>query len=125
MMLLIVYSPGLPPPNVNILFFGNSTAGEVYSLNCTASVVDGLIVLPDLVIVGPDSTMSSMNNTSSLIYTFTPLRTSDGGEYTCTATVNILEAEITDLQSSTTKTITVSSQYYCTSSDTDINILSS
>ena len=115
MMLLIVFPPGLPPPTVNIAFSGNSTAGQEYSLECTASVVDDLIVLPDLVIVFPNSTMSSMNNTSSLDYMFTPLRTSDGGEYTCTTTVNIPEAEITNLQSSTTNTITVSSQYYCIS----------
>ena len=115
MMLLIVYSPGLPPPTVNISFSGNSTAGQEYSLECTASVVDDLIVLPDLVIVGPNSTIISLSDTSSLIYTFTPLRTSDGGEYTCTTTVNIPEAEITNLQSSTTQTITVSSQYYCIS----------
>ena len=109
-MLLIVFLPGLPAPNVSITFSGSSTAGEEYSLDCSASVVDGLVVLPDLVIVGPNSNMSSMN-TSSLIYMFTPLITSDGGEYTCTATVNIPEAEITDLQYSTTQTITVTSQY--------------
>ena len=107
MMLLIVYSPGLPPPNVNISFSGDSTAGEGYSLNCTASVVDDLVVLPDLVIVGPNSTMSSLN-TSSLIYEFTPLRTSDGGEYTCTATVIIPEAGIA-IQNSTTENISVAS----------------
>ena len=106
MILLIVYSPDLPAPIVNISFSGNSTAGEEYSLNCTASVVDDLVVLPDLVIVGPNSTVSSSNNTSSLIYMFTPLKTSDGGVYNCTATVNIPEAGIA-IQNSTTENITV------------------
>ena len=88
-------------------FSGYSIAGQDYSLQCSASVVDGLVVLPDLKIVFPNSTEILVMNTSSLVYTFSPLRTSDGGQYTCTATVNIPQAGITDLQNSITENITV------------------
>ena len=88
-------------------FSGDSIAGQSYSLQCSVSVVDGLVVLPDLNIVFPDSTEISVMNTSSLDYTFSPLRTSDGAQYTCTATVNIPQAGIIDLQNSITETITV------------------
>ena len=65
------------------------------------------MVLPDLKIVFPNSTEISVMNTSSLDYMFSPLRTSDGGQYTCTATVNIPQAGIIDLQSSVIEIITV------------------
>ena len=99
----------LPAPVVNISFSGDSTAGEEYSLQCSASVVAGLVVLPDLKIVFPNSTEISVINSSSLDYMFSPLRTSDGGQYTCTATVNISQAGIIDLQNSAVGNITVAS----------------
>ena len=99
----------LPAPNVTISFSGDSIAGLNNSLHCSASVVAGLVVLPDLKIVSPNSTKVSAVNSSSLNYVFFPLRTSDGGQYTCTATVNIPQAGITDLQSLAMETITVAS----------------
>ena len=65
------------------------------------------MVLPDLKIVFPNSTEMSIISSSSLDYTFSPLRTSDGGQYICTATVNIPQAGITNLQNSVTENITV------------------
>ena len=97
----------LPAPNVTISFSGDSIAGLTYSLHCSASVVAGLVVLPDLKIVSPNSTEVSAVNSSSVDYVFSPVRTSDGGQYTCTATVNIPQAGIKDLQSSAVETITV------------------
>ena len=97
----------LPAPVVTISFYGDSTAGEDYSLQCSASVVAGLVVLPDLKIVFPNSTEISVMDSSSLDYMFSPLRTSDGGQYTCTATVNIPQAGIMDLQNSAVETIVV------------------
>ena len=106
-MCCVVHS-ALPAPNVTISFSGDSIAGLSYSLHCSASVVAGLVVLPDLKIVSPNSIeVSAVNSTNSVDYVFSPLRTSDGGQYTCTATVNIPQAGITDLQSSSVKTITV------------------
>ena len=102
-----LFSLALPASEVTITFSGYSIAGQDYSLQCSASVVDGLVVLPDLKIVFPNSTKISVISSSSLDYTFSPLRTSDGGQYTCTATVNIPQAGITDLQNSITENITV------------------
>ena len=67
------------------------------------------MVLPDLKIVFPNSTEISVMNTRSLDHTFSPLRTSDGGQYICTATVDIPLAGKTDLQSSAVENITVAS----------------
>ena len=97
----------LPAPNVTISSCGHSIIGQSYSLHCSASVVAGLVVLPDLKIVSPNSTEVSAVNSSSVDYVFSPLRTSDEGQYTCTATVNIPQAGITDMQSSSVETITV------------------
>ena len=97
----------LPAPVVTISFSGDSTAGQNYSLQCSASVVAGLVVVPDLKIVFPNSTEISVMDSSSLDYMFSPLRTSDGGQYTCTATVNIPQAGIMNLQNSAVETVVV------------------
>ena len=97
----------LPAPVVNISFYGDSIAGQGYSLQCSASVMTGLVVLPDLKIVFPNSTEISVMDSSSLDYMFSPLRTSDGGQYTCTATINIPQAGIMGLQNSAVETLVV------------------
>ena len=100
----------LPAPNINITFSGNSIAGQNYSLQCSASVVAGLVVMPDLEIMHPNTTVISvMNSSSSVEYMFSPLRTSNGGQYTCTATINIPQAGITDLNTSEMENVTVAS----------------
>ena len=76
---------------------------------CSASVVAGLVVLPDMRIVHPNTTVISVVNTSSVEFMFSPLRTSDGGQYTCTATINIPQAGITDRSDSAVEAITVAS----------------
>ena len=101
----------LPPPVVTISSSGDSTAGQSYSLQCLAGVVAGLVVGPDLVLVAPNgSAVASQMNTSALNHTLSPLRASDGGQYTCTATVTIPEAGIADLLSSAVETVTVASE---------------
>ena len=97
---------------MRITFSGQTVAGRYYSLNCTTGVVDGLVVEPDMELVFPNSTIISWNNTYAIYYMFTPLRKSDGGKYTCTATVNIIEAGITDLHSTLTKIVTVVCKLY-------------
>ena len=69
------------------------------------------MVEPDLQIVFPNMTEIVAMNISSLSYTFSPLRTSDGGQYTCTATVNIPQAGIADLQGSAMDTVNVVGEY--------------
>ena len=97
----------LPAPNVTISFSGNSTAGENYSINCSATVVPGLVVEP---LVERESSTSTLAAGNSLVeHTFSPLKTSHRGEYTCTATINIPQAGITNLNQSATGNITVAS----------------
>ena len=102
----------LPAPNVS--FSGDSIIGQNYYLNCSASVVADQVVLPDLKIVFPNSTEVSAVNSSSVDYVFSPLRTSDGGQYTCIATVSIPQAGIRDLQSSAVETITAVGEHLMT-----------
>ena len=104
-------SSALPAPDVTITFSGNSTASQSYSLQCSASVVDDLVALPDMNIVFPNSTMISVANSTSMQHMFSPLRTSDGGQYTCMATINIPQAGIRDLQSSVVETVRVVGMY--------------
>ena len=101
----------LPPPTVSISVSGNSSAGQQYTINCSATVVAGLISNPDMKIVSPNSTLVADMDTTSVQYTFSPLRTSDGGQYNCTATINIPKAGIANLNTSKLKTVTVSSQF--------------
>ena len=58
-------------------------------------------------IVFPNSTVVSVTDTTSVGHTFSPLRMSDSGLYTCTATINIPQAGITDLLSTTRETVSV------------------
>ena len=92
---MILPFSALAAPGVTITFSGSSISGQNYSLHCSANVVDGLVVLPDMKIVSPNSTVISVMSSSSVEYVFSPLRTSHGGQYTCTATVNISQAGIT------------------------------
>ena len=102
---------GLPAPNVNISFSGSSTAGLSHSISCTATVVPGLVALPTMMIVFPNSTVVLAHNTASVDYIFSPLRTSDGGHYTCTATINIPQAGIANLTALNVGTINVSGNF--------------
>ena len=102
----------LPPPVVAISPSGDSTAGQSFSLQCSAGVEAGLVVGPDLVLVAPNgSEVASQMSTSALSHTLSPLRTSDGGQYTCTATVTIPEAGIAGLLSLAVETLTVASEW--------------
>ena len=69
------------------------------------------MVQPDLEIVFPNTTDIAAMNITSLTYTFSQLRASDGGQYTCTATVNIPEVGIADIKISTTENVTVASEH--------------
>ena len=106
-LLCVVCITALPAPSVNISFSGYTIVGQNYSLNCTATVVPGLVVDPDMSIVFPNSTVVSVTDTTSVGHTFSPLRMSDSGLYTCTATINIPQAGITDLLSTTRETVSV------------------
>ena len=110
-MLKIILS-ALPAPTLYFSFSSYSISGQQYSENCSASVVDGPVVLPDLMIEFPNSTVISEEGANSLAHMFSPLRISDGGQYTCTATIIIPQAEIADHQSTVTEAVVVVCKYF-------------
>ena len=72
------------------------TAGDRYTLNCTATVEEYLIATPTLTWRLPGNTddtsigeQLTVETTSAVMLTFNPLHTSHGGVYECTAAVNI------------------------------------
>ena len=70
-------------------------AGDPLSLTCIATVIDNLVVTPDLQWLDPDgSNLVAMNiMQSDLVFTraveLNSLRTSQGGQYICEATLTI------------------------------------
>ena len=76
--------------------------GSDVTLTCMVGVVEGLIVSPEVawtkraVSDGGDTTLNTIsvgpvytNSMLSLPLMFSPINTSDAGQYTCTATVNV------------------------------------
>ena len=87
MCLKIFYLLSAPPaPEVVIIADGSSTAGQSHTLTCSASVLSNLT----------EHTISYMweGGQDGPILTFSPLLTSHGGAYTCTARLDILDAEV-------------------------------
>ena len=73
----------------------NPSAGEVYTLICTATVVENLVVMPILTWIDSlNDAMPGMQEddgiTSTLTLMFNPLRTQQGGVYTCQAVITIV-----------------------------------
>ena len=105
---------------------GNTIAGEMYTLSCTATVVENLVVVPFLqweysnrsvVNSGSSFTLSATitsGNTTTRNLTFNPLRTSHGGEYTCRAIINISSISISGLSSSQSSEVVVQSKLFST-----------
>ena len=101
---------------------GNTTAGEMYTLSCTATVVEDLVVVPILqweysngsaVDGGPTLTLSTRAtsaNTTTYNLTFSPLQTSHGGEYTCRAIISISSISISSLNGSQFSGVVVESK---------------
>ena len=89
-------SLALPSPTVAVTTSAPLTiAGGSVSLTCTATVIDNLVVTPDLQWLAPDgSNLVAMNiMQSDLVFTreveLNSLRTSQGGQYRCEATLTI------------------------------------
>ena len=60
---------------------GDSTAGNSFTLTCTTeNLIDNLVGMTELEWVGTGISSSNMN---TLNLPFNPLRTSDGGVFTC------------------------------------------
>ena len=103
--------PALPPPTVLTTSSGTMSPGSSITLSCTVGVVEGLIVQPAIVwtkqavSVDGDAALNSISvgavRTDNIVtLTFTPINTSDAGQYTCTATVDITAINITVTNSS-------------------------
>jgi hypothetical protein len=107
---------GLPTPIVDITSSGVTIPGENYMLNCTVTVIDRLIVRPEVVwekyggIVSlsngqlnttsvPSVQTNISDTTTSLTLSFGSLNTSDAGMYTCRATVNITQINVVTINS--------------------------
>ena len=107
--------PALPPPVVTASS-GSSIAGSVYSLVCTVKVVDGLVVVPDVVwmkdgrvlVNGTNRIISGGNST--LTMTFNPLLTSHGGQYICVANISIQQLSLQTV-TNTSANISVQSKF--------------
>ena len=112
----------LPQPVVTIESMGSGTAGEEYQLICTVEVVEGLVVQPTVAWLDPTNQPANQPNiavgtaqrngvsTTLLTLTFTPLRTSHMGQYTCQAIVNFTEVFI-DVMGMQTFDVVVASKY--------------
>ena len=92
----------LPAPQVTITPSGSSTAGSPYTLTCTVMVVNGLVVVPQVIwlkngtsVVGDVTSGMASANTTTLTLQFNPLHTSNGGQYSCIANVSIPIISIT------------------------------
>ena len=108
----------LPAPQVTITPSGSSTAGSPYTLTCTVMVVNGLVVVPQVMwlkngtnALGGDVTSGMASaNTTTLTLQFNPLHTSDGGQYSCIANVSIPVISITSLYTTSQYNSTVQSK---------------
>ncbi|KAL5486720.1 hypothetical protein EMCRGX_G019237 [Ephydatia muelleri] len=112
----------LPPPVVTTSSYGSTIAGLVYSLQCMVKVVDGLVVVPDVVWMKDGGVLVNGTNTtltrtmsggnSTLNLTFNPLLTSHGGQYTCVATISIPQLSLS-ITNSDVSVLNDSAQYIC------------
>ena len=111
----------LPAPQVTITPSGSSTAGSPYTLTCTVMVVNGLVVVPQVMWLKNGASVVVRNgisvtpgvvsaNTTTLTLQFNPLHTSDGGQYSCIANVSLPVISITRLYTNNTYTTIVQSK---------------
>ena len=101
----VVNCSALPAPQVVITSSGDATAGEPYTLTCTATVIENLVVQPTVEwLIGGQSVINGNGiiieptevsgvNSSRVLRIFT-LRSSHGGQYTCRARIDISEADL-------------------------------
>ena len=103
------HSIALPLPAVMVNYNGTMSIGSFLTLSCEVQVVEGLIVQPDIVWTkravsdgGGNSIISvgQVRTNNALTLTFNELNTSDAGEYTCTAAVNVSVINLSVITSS-------------------------
>ena len=104
---------------------GSSIAGSMYSLVCTVKVVDGMVVVPDVVwmkdgrvlVNGTYTTLTRTvsGGTIALNLTINPLLTSHGGQYLCAP--SLFNVSLPSLTNSTNVNITVASKEFYLDTD--------
>ena len=101
----ILFSTDLPSPVVSIIqTSGQPTAGQSYSLICSVQTFQTPITTHYIW-----TDMSSGQVSGSSVLSFDPLRTSDGGQYTCTVTVG--ECEIQSVTGEKSTQLIIASKY--------------
>ena len=112
----------LGQPEVNVFLDGNSTAGEVFFLICTVDTEEGvsveritiqwtgpkgIISEGDNIVIEPTSIEGEIGKSR---LQFSPLRTSDMGDYTCTG--GVVEEDVgVNVSNNSTITVNVLSKY--------------
>ena len=93
-----IVSSDFPPPKVTISGPKSARAGEDLVLTCTVEVIEHLISVPSVEWSGGsvgsgndviEGNTTHNENISEKTLTFSPLHTSHGSLYTCTANINI------------------------------------
>ena len=103
---LFSFPPALPSPQVTTTMNSTVTAGGQQALECNLSVVPFLSVAPTVQLVAPNNSEVASGSVPSLTHTLNPVRTSDAGQYTCRATVDIPSVGVSvSAQGSTTLTV--------------------
>ena len=104
--LILTLHSALPPPEVTTTFDSTLSAGDQLVLECNVSMVSFLTVAPTVQWVAPNNIEIASDSGPSLTHTLDPVRTSDTGQYTCWATVDIPSVGVSvSGQSSTTVTV--------------------
>ena len=112
----------LPLPLTSISSPPVTEAGQSLSLTCNVSVVEHLVVSPQVIWMQPSGSIVGSGNPSTgsdplvpgtisthSIY-FTPLQTSHGGQYTCEASITIPSLPLS-LNTSATSLVLVQSKF--------------
>ena len=99
----------IPSPQVTTTMDSTVTAGGQQALECTVSVVPFLTIAPTLQWVAPSNSKVASGSGPSLTHTLDPVRTSDAGQYTCRATVDISSVGVS-VSSQCSTTLTVQSE---------------
>ena len=88
------------------------TAGQLLSLNCSASIQEGIRGTPVLTWTREDASLSSDVTSTPHLLSFPSLRTSHAGRYTCTARLSIPEAGV-DVFGNSTTNVSIQCQLHC------------
>ena len=104
----VFLSIDLPAPEVATVEDSTVTAGDSHTLQCTVTEIPRLAVQPTVELIGPGGSLATAVGLM-VTHTVDPVRTSDAGQYTCRASVNISSASV-DVSGQSSSTLTVESK---------------